>query len=120
MGCDRAPQGKLPREIGAKEQKVESPACNTGPFRVYPNGIRCAEHTLSESSALADFAFFVRVMRPAHRAILLDLELFGHRPFVLRRGVIGAAAVSARHFDEITHNDSNASLCRVGMNQGKY
>jgi hypothetical protein len=42
-------------------------------------------------------------MLPANRAVLLDLELFGHRPLVLGRRVIRAVAVSARHFDEVAH-----------------
>lgn len=40
---------------------------------------------------------------PAHRAKLFDLELFGHRPFVLGGRVVGSAALAAGHFDDVAH-----------------
>jgi hypothetical protein len=39
----------------------------------------------------------------ADGAVFLDLELFRHRPLVLRRVVIGAVAVTAGQFDDVSH-----------------
>ena len=40
---------------------------------------------------------------PTGGAELLDRELLGHRPLVLGRVVVRAAAVSTRHFDDVAH-----------------
>src|SRR5579872_3737591 len=54
-------------------------------------------------SSLRDLALFVGEVLSAGRAELLDLELLGHRPFVLRRRVVGATEVVAGHLDDVTH-----------------
>src|SRR5689334_18062357 len=52
-------------------------------------------------SALADLAFLVLEVLAAGGAELLDGELLRHRPLVLGRVVVRAAAVSTRHFDDV-------------------
>src|SRR5579864_7418561 len=59
---------------------------------------------------LRDLALFVREVLPAHGAELLDLELLGHRPLVLRGRVVRAAAVAARHLDEVAHGNRRRRL----------
>src|ERR1700722_1177553 len=53
--------------------------------------------------ALGDLAFLVREVLSARRAELLDLELLGHRPLVLGRGVVRSPALAAGHLDEVAH-----------------
>src|ERR1019366_2619887 len=67
------------------------------------------------SSTLRDLPLFVRIVLPAHGAELLDLELLGHRPLVLRGRVVRAAAVAAGHLDEVAHG---GSLGRRKLPQG--
>ena len=61
--------------------------------------------TRADASAFRDFSFFVLVVLAASRTELLDDELFGHRPLVFGRVVIGTSAIGARHLDRVAHGD---------------
>jgi hypothetical protein len=95
------------RRIGRFEMECEAvPSAQTGapPTANTNRQNNERDENLARLSALRDFAFFVRMMLPAHRAELRNFELLGHRPLVLGGRVVGAAAFAAGHLDNVSHS----------------
>ena len=85
---------------GAKHAPTTPPADASGVAR-------------EQGSTLRNLAFLVLEMLPARGAELLDDELLRHRPLVLGRVIVRAAAVSTRHFDDVAHDESPRGRANV-------